>query len=39
MRGNKKCNKFFWGGYLLEGKLLTNGKISDFVVASKELKW
>jgi hypothetical protein len=32
---------FFGGrvGFLMEGKLLTNDKRSDFVVASRALKW
>ena len=31
--------QIFWGGFLLEGKLLKNDKKSDFVVASRALKW
>jgi hypothetical protein len=30
---------FLWGGFLMEGKLLTNDKRSDFIVASRALKW
>ena len=35
----KRNATIFWGSFLLEGKLLTNNKRSDFVVASKALKW
>ena len=37
MRGRRNATNFLGGGFLMEGKLLTNDRRSDYVVASRAL--